>query len=252
MKIVVNQCLSLTWQNGPIFTTLNCPSQSKVVLRVCFVLSPLLTNGPGECFQVGTNFGTTPARCVLAGVFCFFVSFFLFLCYTLKQNEAQSARAGSTHGVVKYRPKDVTQTQQRLESPTVTLIWHASKYKRHIIFVILMTFFFLYTYSFLTSFTSASSCLPSSLLLSSSFVIYLLAPEEDDFCWKRSCTIVSLCFVALVSTFPYICSISSLCTLYLLACQVRVTVGDSGLCCFLCSVLTVLLATVGIPSVMGE
>ena len=26
----------------------------------------------------------------------------------------------------------------------------------------------------------------------------------------------------------------SLCTLYLLACQVRVTVGDSGLCCCVC------------------
>ena len=41
----------------------------------------------------------------------------------------------------------------------------------------------------------------SFLLLLSS--IYLLAPEEDNFCRKRSCrlTIVSLCFVALVSTF---------------------------------------------------
>ena len=29
----------------------------------------------------------------------------------------------------------------------------------------------------------------------------LLAPEEDDLCRKRSCTIVFLCFVALVSTF---------------------------------------------------
>ena len=27
--------------------------------------------------------------------------------------------------------KDVTQTQQRLESPTVTLIWHVGKYKVH-------------------------------------------------------------------------------------------------------------------------
>ena len=34
----------------------------------------------------------------------------------------------------------------------------------------------------------------------------LLTPEEDIFCRKRLCTIVSLCFFALVSTFPYICS----------------------------------------------
>ena len=32
--------------------------------------------------------------------------------------------------------------------------------------------------------------------------IHLLAPEEDKFCQKRSCIIVSLCFVDLVSTFP--------------------------------------------------
>ena len=37
------------------------------------------------------------------------------------------------------------------------------------------------------------------LLLSS---VYLLEPEEDDFCRNRLCTIVSLCFVVLVSTFP--------------------------------------------------
>ena len=43
---------------------------------------------------------------------------------------------------------------------------------------------------------SGSSSLPSS------FVIDLLAPEEDNFCRKLSCIIVSLCFVALVSTFP--------------------------------------------------
>ena len=60
--------------------------------------------------------------------------------------------------------------------------------------------------SFLTFLTSAPSCLSSSLL-PSSFVVYLLAPKEDDICRKRSCTIVSLCFVALVSTFPQICSI---------------------------------------------
>ena len=36
--------------------------------------------------------------------------------------------------------------------------------------------------------------------------VSLLAPEEDIFCRKRLCTIVSLCFVALVSTFPQIFS----------------------------------------------
>ena len=37
---------------------------------------------------------------------------------------------------------------------------------------------------------------------SSSFVVYHFAPEEENFCRKRLCTVVSLCFVALVRTFP--------------------------------------------------
>ena len=50
----------------------------------------------------------------------------------LKQNEAQSARAESTHRGDNQRSKYVTQVQQqRPESPTVTLIWHACKYKVH-------------------------------------------------------------------------------------------------------------------------
>ena len=52
--------------------------------------------------------------------------------YRLKQNEALSARAESTHKGVNLHPKDFTQTQQqRPESPTVTLTWHASKYQGH-------------------------------------------------------------------------------------------------------------------------
>ena len=48
----------------------------------------------------------------------------------LKQNEAQSARAEPTHKGVNQRSKYVTQVQlQRPESPTVTLTWHACKYK---------------------------------------------------------------------------------------------------------------------------
>ena len=35
----------------------------------------------------------------------------------------------------------------------------------------------------------------------------LLTPEEGNFCRKRLCTIVSLCFVALVTTFPWICHV---------------------------------------------
>ena len=42
-----------------------------------------------------------------------------------------------------------------------------------------------------------------------SLSVSLLTPEEDNFCRKRLCTVVSLCFVALVSTFPYICSVQS-------------------------------------------
>ena len=46
----------------------------------------------------------------------------------LKQNEANSARAESTHKGVNQRSKYVTQVQQqRPESPAVTLTWHASE-----------------------------------------------------------------------------------------------------------------------------
>ena len=48
----------------------------------------------------------------------------------LKHNEAQSARAESTHKGVNYCSKYVTQVQQqRPESPTVTLTWHTCKYE---------------------------------------------------------------------------------------------------------------------------
>ena len=48
----------------------------------------------------------------------------------LKQNEAQSARAESTHKGGNQRSKYVTQAQQRRpESPTVTLTWHTCKSK---------------------------------------------------------------------------------------------------------------------------
>ena len=54
----------------------------------------------------------------------------LFVCYNLKQNEAQSARTDSVHKGVNQRSKDVTQTQQeRSESPVIALTWHANEYK---------------------------------------------------------------------------------------------------------------------------
>ena len=47
----------------------------------------------------------------------------------LKQNEARSICTESTHKGVNQRSKYITQVQQqRPESPTVTLTWHASKY----------------------------------------------------------------------------------------------------------------------------
>ena len=50
----------------------------------------------------------------------------------LKQNEAQSARTESTNKGVNQRSKCVTRVQQqRPESPTITLTWHAWKYKVH-------------------------------------------------------------------------------------------------------------------------
>ena len=39
--------------------------------------------------------------------------------------------------------------------------------------------------------------------------VSLLTPEEDNLCRNRSCAIVSLCFVALMNTLPWICSILS-------------------------------------------
>ena len=57
----------------------------------------------------------------------------LLLCIkNLKQNEAQSARAESTHKGVNQHLKYATQVQQqRRESPAVTLTWRACKYKVH-------------------------------------------------------------------------------------------------------------------------
>ena len=48
----------------------------------------------------------------------------------VKHDQAQSARAESTHKGVNQRLKSVTQgQQQRPKSPTVALTWHASQYK---------------------------------------------------------------------------------------------------------------------------
>ena len=48
----------------------------------------------------------------------------------LKQNQAQSTPAESTHKGVNWCSNYVTQVQQqRPESPTVTLTWHVCKYK---------------------------------------------------------------------------------------------------------------------------
>ena len=52
-------------------------------------------------------------------------------CVNLKQNEAQNACAESANKGVNYHSKYVTEVRQRPESPTVTLNWHACKYKAH-------------------------------------------------------------------------------------------------------------------------
>ena len=50
------------------------------------------------------------------------------VCFSLKQNDVQSARTKSTHEGVNQHSTVVTKTQQqRPESPTVTLTWHVSK-----------------------------------------------------------------------------------------------------------------------------
>ena len=90
----------------------------------------------------------------------------------------------STHKGVNQRSKDVTQTQQqRAESPTVTLTWHASKYKVR--------------------------------KLRQSYILNACLCFED---------------VTLVE-FRYFHNIQYPQLLAGVACQVRVTVGDSGLCC---------------------
>ena len=72
----------------------------------------------------------------------------------LKQNEAQSARAESTHKGVNQRSKDVTQTQQqRPESPMVTVTWHACKYKVHKLHQCLLVFFCFFFFSSSSSFS---------------------------------------------------------------------------------------------------
>ena len=94
----------------------------------------------------------------------------------LKQNKAQSTPAESTDRGVNYRSKFVTQVrQQKPGSPTVTLTWHACKYKAH--------------------------------KLLQRYILKLRYIED-----------------VLLVQFMY---------LYLHVCQVRVTVGDSGLCCVL-------------------
>ncbi len=50
----------------------------------------------------------------------------------LKQNDAHSARAESTHRGVNQHSKDVTQAQQQRPGMCVnTLTWHVCKYKVH-------------------------------------------------------------------------------------------------------------------------
>ena len=72
--------------------------------------------------------------------------------------------------------------------------------KKELMSVMFLNIFFLH------QLLLASPLLRFILLLSS---IYLLAPEEDFSYQKRLCTIIFLHFVALVSTFPWICSILS-------------------------------------------
>ena len=64
--------------------------------------------------------------------FFFEERFYVWLVANLKQNEAKSARAWSTHKGVNWRSKYVTQVQQqRPESPTLSLTWRACKYRVH-------------------------------------------------------------------------------------------------------------------------
>ena len=106
------------------------------------------------------------------------------------------------------RSKDVTQTQQqRPQSPTVTLTWHAGKHKVHKLH---------------------HRCWK--------FDDSLLSRQDSKFCPRAECSAHFRCFPSvsiITSDWPVQVKYFrwSLYTLYLLICQVRVTVGDSGLLC---------------------
>ena len=115
----------------------------------------------------------------------------------LKQNEAQSAHAESTHKGASQRLKHATQVQQRRESPTTTLTWIACKCKVH---------------KLMPVHTCVTEC--------ARIVGYIY---------------ICVC-VCVTGGHPFLRMYLwwSLCTLYLHACQLRVAVGDSGLCCCAC------------------
>ena len=63
--------------------------------------------------------------------------------------------------------------------------------------MLFLMYLFILNISYISSFLSILF-----FILPSSFVVYLLAPKEDNICQKRLCIIVSLFFIVLVSTFP--------------------------------------------------
>ena len=121
------------WNNGPACSVY-------MFLFCCFC------GGVFACMHILISFSFWFSRCYDQTNFKKFFQYFpclhrcthlsLFVCVNcffciknLKQNEAQSADAESTHKGVNQHLKYATQVQQRPESPTVTLTWHACKYK---------------------------------------------------------------------------------------------------------------------------
>ena len=98
-------------------------SELPIILRANMIISVITFHSVCSAWQLSRR--------------CCTCTYFVSLCVDrilffidLKQNAAQCACTESTHKGVHQRSKDVTQTkQQRPESPTVTLTWHASKYK---------------------------------------------------------------------------------------------------------------------------
>ena len=171
--------------------------QHKRKWSVVFVLRSFAQHSCNIFFLFFFKYFLTPYTHVSATLKAFVIVIGLIavkIIFNLKQNEAQSACAESTHKGANQRLKHTTQGQQRRESPTA-VTWIACKCKVH-----------------------------------------KLMPVHT--CVAECARIVGYIYMCVCVTgghpFSRMYLWCSLCSLYLCACQVRVAVGDLGLCCCAC------------------